>query len=247
MYMPNLIENKDNTHKMSRYTCAAVLMLVVSAVFFAAGITVVSVASYTLGVSEFGGNQILQGSSLKAVYALLATGIIFIVTTLLTIYASCNPEKVFSKTVLALTAILTTILAITQLLFVVVGLDWIGVVNVNITDADGNNLLTKTFNTTVEQIEILCCTNTSNILDDVCNIDSKKLIQDCGNYEKFYNDVVSIMYPILKGTCIALGVTAFIELLVSITSCKLLCISKRVVAYYKPNPEHSSEIDHDSL
>jgi len=245
--MPNLIENKDNTRNMSRHTCAAVLMLVISAVFFAAGITVISVASYTLGVSEFGGNQILQGSSLKAVYVLLATGIIFVVTTLLTIYASCNPEKVFSKTVLVLTTILTTTLAITQLLSVIIGLDWIGVVDINITDTDGNNILTKTFNTTVEQIEILCCTNTSGIIDDVCNIDSKKLIHDCGNYGKFYDDVVSIMYPILKGICIALGVTAFIELLVSIASCRLLCIAKKVVAYYKPNSAYNNEIDHDNL
>jgi hypothetical protein len=222
-------------------------MLIISAVFFAAGITVISVASYTLGVSEFGGNQILQGYSLNAVYALLVTGVIFVVTTLLTIYASCNPEKVFSKTVLSITAVLTAVLATIQLLFTIIGLDWLGIVNINITDTNGDNLLAKTFNDTVKNIETLCCTNTSGIVDDMCNIDSGELIHDCGNYEKFYADVVSIIYPVMNGICITLGVTAFIELVVSSVSCRLLCITKRVAVYYKPSVKYTARIDHTDL
>jgi hypothetical protein len=235
-----LIDNENGT-KMPRYTCAAVFMLIISVVFFVVGITLVSLASYTVGVTKFGGYQIIQGYSLSTIYAMLVTGIVFLFSTILAMYASCNPVKIFSKIILLLIALFTGLLAVVQCAFILVGLVWLDVINVNITEIVGSESILN-FNNTVKEIEVDCCTNTSIVLHDMCDhiISNNTLAYYCANYDEFYTAVVLFAGKFLKLVCIVLGVTALFESIMSITSYRLMCLNKRVMAYYRPRSSYDN-------
>lgn len=249
MYGSYLMENdnENDNKKMPRYTCAAVFMLIVSIIFFVVGITLVSIASYTIGVTKFGGYQIMQGFSLSTIYAMLITGIVFLFSTILAIYASCNPIKIFAKIVLLIIGLFTGLLAVVQCVFIFVGLIWLDVINVNITEIVGSESIFN-FNNTVKEIEADCCTNTSIVLHDMCDhiISNNTLAYYCANYDEFYTAVASFVGDFLRLACIVLGITALFESIMSVTSCRLMCLNERVMAYYRPKSSYDNNIAYEN-
>jgi hypothetical protein len=222
-----------------RHDCAKCFMATLSLIFIILGIATTALASYTLVVLTFGGQNLLSGYSLGTVYTLLVVGLALIVISIIVWVSSCKPTAVCSKIILIIFAIVMIVVFIVQVCVLVLGLMWVGIINVNITSITGGVSVDDMFNDTVHELQELCCTNTS--LADVCDHiinDPQQEAADCADFGLFYTLVVGFLTPLLKWVAAFLGVVAFLNLVAFFCSCCLLCARKTAVykknAYFNP-------------
>jgi hypothetical protein len=211
-------------------------MSVVAIVFIILGIAMTALASYTLVVLTFGGTNVLSGYSLATVYTLLVVGLVLLVVSIIVWISSCKPTAVCSKIILVIFSIVMIVAFVVQVLLLIFGCVWLGYININITEVTGGESPAQIFNETVQELQDLCCTNSSVAAQEVCehiidNADQQQ--QDCNNFGLFYQLVVEFLTPILKWVAVFLGVVAFLNLVAFVCSCRLICSRKRS-AYYKP-------------
>lgn len=223
-------------HEQNNHGCAKCFMSLVSAVFIILGLAMTVLASYTLIVLHYGGNNVLSGFSLATVYTLMVVGIVLVVISVIVCVSSCKPTAVCSKVILILFSIVMLVVFLVQMLLLVLGCVWLGYVDINVTAITGESVDTA-FNDTVKGVRTLCCfNNNTEGFDQICDhifVDNTTLSADCGSYNLFYRAVVEFLTPLLKWVAVFLGVVGFFNLVAFFCSCCLLCSRKRS-AYYKP-------------
>jgi hypothetical protein len=221
-----------------QHQCAKCLMGALSLIFVLLGLTMTSLAAYTIIVLNYGGENLLSSWSAATVYALLVVGLALLAISVIVWVSSCHPTAVCSKIVLVIFSIVMLAVFLLQVCLLIMGCIWLGVIDVNVTVGNvtvAGGSIDRLFNESVQEVQTLCCTPSNTSFADICShiITADDKAADCGNFAAFYALVVGFLSPLIKAVAIFLGVVAFCNLVAFFCSCCLVSARKRA-AYWKP-------------
>jgi len=221
-----LIENSEAPQN----GCAKCCMAGMSLVFLLLGLAMTVLASYTLIFLTYGGQNVLSGYSLASVYTLLAIGLGLLVVSVIVWIASCKPTNACSKIVLVIFSIVMAVVFLVEITFVVLTVLWMQDINFNVSGVTPDAV----FNSTINELYDICCTNSSLQAQDVCShVLGSEEATDCASFSYFFSVVLDFITPLMKWVAVFFGVVAFFNIVGFICSCCLICSKKRT-AYYKP-------------
>jgi hypothetical protein len=226
-----LIENSDAPQN----GCAKCFMAAMSLVFVLLGLAMASLATYTLIVLTYGGQNVLYGYSLASVYTLLAIGLTLLVISIFVWVSSCKPTNACSKIVLVVFSVIMVVIFLVEITLIALTVLWIKDVQFNVSGVSVGSI----FNETVSELFTICCTNSSLQAQDICSHVLEDQSADCSSFTFFFQQVVGFIAPLMQWVAIFLGVVAFFNLVAFICSCCLICSKKRT-AYYKPATTYSN-------
>lgn len=220
--------------------CAKCFMSVMALVFVILGLAMAGLATYTLIILTFGGQNIVGSDTLASasVYTLLVVGIVLFAVSVIVWISSCKPTAVCSKIVLTIFSIVMAVVFLLEVIIIIFTSLWIENVQFNISGISSNAVM----NATASELYVLCCTNSSVQAQDACvHVVGSEINDDCSSFGIFYSTLMEFLSQSMKWVAVFFGIVAFFNLVAFICSCCLLCARKRS-AYYKPATTYTNGV-----